>query len=289
LKKTSPQKASWPQPRAVFTALTSAVKALALAGILAGLLLAAPGCEKTDASEELLSKSRELWENGHYEDAARGFVSLFELFPESPVAGESLFWAANLYQFYLEDQHTAIKLYQQYAARFPDGRYLLEVKENMAVLFEDDPETRHRALQIYQQLVLHPALVDRRDQLLKKVGLLYMNLGRMDQARQAFRDLLKNHPQSPERAEVYYLVGYSYYLEKRVEMALAAFKRTVKDFAGTPVAVRSQFFIADTLEEKGEMRSALKAFKTLEGRYPHPTILEKRIKTLEARIRRGVR
>ena len=37
------------------------------------------------------------------------------------------------------------------------------------------------------------------------------------------------------------------------------------------------------------MRKALKAFKTLKGQYHNPAILEKRIKTLQARIRRGVR
>jgi len=254
---------------------------------LMGVSLA--GCESQSGANQVLHKARLLWEEGHFEDAARSYIGLTELYPDAPEAEEALFWAANIYQYYLTQSEPAARLYQQLVVRFPQGRFFLEAKENLAQLFESSPETRHRALQIYQQLVLNPALKDKQDTLLLKIGLLYMNLGKMDQARQALRDLLTNFPASSVRGDAFYLTGYSYYLEGRTDMALAAFSRTAKEFQGTPLAVRSQFFIADTLEEKGDVRSALNAFMALQGKYPQPKILERRIKTLEARIRRGVR
>ncbi|MDH4248379.1 MAG: tetratricopeptide repeat protein [Deltaproteobacteria bacterium] len=258
-------------------------------GVLLLAVFPLVGCDTQGGGAQLLHKARLQWEEGHFEDAARSYIGLAELYPDAPEAEDALFWAANLYQYYLVQSEPATRLYQQLVVRFPQGRFFLEAKQNMAQLFEESPESRPRALQIYQQLVLNPALQEQHDAFLIKIGLLYMELGKMDQARQALRDLLVNYPASAMRGDAFYLTGYSYYLEGRIDMALAAFTRTAKEFAGTPLAVRAQFFIADTLEEKGDMKSALTAFIALQGKYPQPTILERRIKTLEARIRRGVR
>ena len=172
---------------------------------------------------------------------------------------------------------------------FPHGRYYYQAKRHLAAVYEEDPETRHRALQIYQQLLLAEELADERDWLRLKLVRLNMQMGKMDQARLEVRDLLEEHPQSDLRPQAYYLAGYSFYLEKRHELALYVFRRTAEDFPGTETALRAQYFIADTLEEQGHMREALKAYTALKGKYPNPDVVNMRIKTLQARIRRGVR
>ncbi len=111
----------------------------------------------------------------------------------------------------------------------------------------------------------------------------------MDQARLQLRDLVVKHPRSELRPLAYYLAGYSYYLEKRYDMALYAFRQTAKEYPGTPIAARALFFVADTLEEQGRMAEALKTYRALQERHPSPDVIEKRIRTLQARIRRGVR
>jgi TolA-binding protein len=247
------------------------------------------GCQGRAEVRRLSEKARALWEDGRYQDAARNFVTLSELYPASPLAEPSLFWAASLYHHYLQDSDQAIRHYQHLIVTYPKGRYFFEAKENLASIFEQDKATRYRALQVYQQLLLAREVRERHDHFQFKVGLLNMRMGKMDQARLAFRELLVRYPASSLRGETYYLVGYSYYLEKRYDLAQFAFQQTVKDFPGTPISQRASFFIADTLEERGEMREALKAFTAIKDSYPQPQIVEKRIRTLEARMRRGVR
>lgn len=237
----------------------------------------------------MAAKSRLLWENGRYEDAARNFVTLADLYPGTPLAQESLYWAANLYQHFLDNTSLAARHYQHLIVTYPNGDHFYEAKENLATIYEEMPDSRHRALQIYQQLLLAESFAERRDDLLFKIGTLNLNLRRMDQARLSFRDLLVQYPKSHHRARASYLVGYTYYLEKRFDLAISVFRKTGNAFAGQPIANQALFFIADTLEEQGEMRKALKAFKALKGQYHNPAILEKRIKVLQARIRRGVR
>ena len=260
---------------------------LVLALVLAALFLA--GCGVQGEGDRLAAQARALWEAGVYGGAARNFVTLADLYPNSPLAEESLYLAASLYHHYIRDSEQAARLYQNLAVSFPKGQYFFEAREKLAIVYEGSDHSRHRALQIYQQLLLAPKMAGRADYLRFKIGELNLQLGKMDQARLEFRDLLIKRPNSKFAPKTYYLVGYSYYLEKRFNLALAVFRGTARKFPGTPIAIRSEFFVADTLEDQGKMKLALKSFLALKNHYPFPDIIKRRIRTLRARIRRGVR
>lgn len=262
---------------------------LPAAVLLLGMVLLLAACQTPVEAQRMAAKGRQLWEGGRYEDAARNFVTLSELYPDTPLAQESLFWAANLYHHYLKNRKLAARYYQHLIVTYPHERYFYKAKENLAALYEESYSSLHRALQIYQQLLLTDHYAGKRDFLRFKIGTLNLQLGKLDQARLSFRDLLSKHPKSSYRGKAYYLVGYSYYLEKRYDLGMAVFRQTAEGFPGTPIANRARFFIADTLEERGDLRKALKAYKALKDQDYNPEILKKRIQSLQARIRRGVR
>jgi TolA-binding protein len=271
------------------SSLRTRLLTLLLLALTAALALPLVGCLPRGEARQLADKARGLWESGRYQDAARNFITLSELYPTSALAEESLYWAASLYQYYLEDPEQASRQYQRLLVTYPRGRFFYDAKLNLAEVYEQSRDTRHRALQIYQQLLLADELAERRDWLHLRVARLNLLMGKMDQARMEVRDLLVHSPQSGLRAEAYYLAGYSYYLEQRHELALLVFRQIAQEFPGSPTALRALYFVADTLEEQGQMREALKAYTALRGKYPNPDVVERRIKTLEARIRRGVR
>jgi TolA-binding protein len=258
--------------------------------LLAALALPGLGaCMPGGEARQLAEKGRALWEDGRYQDAARNFVTLAELYPGSPLAEQALFWAASLYQHYLDDPEQASRHYQHLTVSYPRGRYFYQARQSLAEVYEQKPESRHRALQIHQQLLLAEEMAGQRDVLRLKIGHLNLLMGKMDQARLELRDLLVESTDAELRAQASYLVAYTYYLERRYDLALYAFRETAKAFAGTPIAVRAQYFVADTLEEQGQMREALRAYSSLKDTHPNPEIVELRIKTLQARMRRGVR
>lgn len=258
-------------------------------GMVLAISLTFAGCGVKGEGDRLATQARALWEAGVFGDAARNFVTLADLYPNSPLAEESLYLAASLYHHYIRDSDQAARHYQNLAVSFPKGRYFFEARENLAMVYEANDDSRHRALQIYQQLLLAPEMAGRADYLRFKIGELNLQLGKMDQARLEFRDILIKHAKSKFAPKTYYLVAYSYYLEKRLDLALAVFRGTARKFPGTPIAIRAEYFVADTLEDQGKMREALKAFRALKNRYPFPDIVNRRIRILRARIRRGVR
>ncbi|MBI4081738.1 MAG: tetratricopeptide repeat protein [Candidatus Lambdaproteobacteria bacterium] len=242
-----------------------------------------------DSSQALSHKAKQLWNEGKYLDAARNFVSLTEIFPNDALVEESLYWAASLYQYYLQNAAEASRFYIQLTTQFPGGPFHHEALESLAALYEGDKQNRHRALPIYRELLQAPELRQRHDYVQFRIASLYMAMGKMDQARYEFRALLRSYPKSRYRSEGMYLVGYSYYREERFPMAMVAFHQVVRDFPNTPIAERAQYFMADTLEEQGDLRGALKLFEALQTTYHNPTIIEKRIANLNARMRSSVR
>lgn len=247
------------------------------------------GCFRNSDRWVLSEKAKGLWEQGQYADAARHFITLAELYPRDPIAEESLFWAASLFQHFVPDREEAIRYFQQLLVQFPDGTYAGEARESLAALYEQDKTSRHRALQIYQQLLLSEGQQERHDYFQFKIASLDLNMGILDQARFEFRNLITRFPNSAYLPEAYYLVAYSYFLEKRYGPAVVALHQIEKDFPGTRMAHRAGFFMGEILEEEGKYRNALTEFRKLEGKYHNPKILEKRIASLRARIRRGVR
>ncbi len=278
--------AAHPAPLSIKGAPRARLFGLALS-ILALALLA--GCQDHRNALLLSNKAKELWETGQYTDAARNFITLAETHPRDRLAQESIYWAANLFQHYLSDPAQAIRYYQHLLVQYPGGRFATEARENLAALYEADKGSRHRALQIYQQLLLDEGLSERRAFFQFKIASLNLKMGKLDQARFEFRALLTQFPRSPLLPDAYYLIGYSYFLEDRFRLALVAFNQTVRDFPGSPQAQRAQFFVADTLEEQGKLKEALEKFNTLRGKFHSERILEKRIAALKARMKKSVR
>ncbi len=265
--------------------------ARALLGVLlAGwLLLSLAGCDYLAGSEGLSRRGKDQWQRGEYENAARSFVALTEIYPRSLLTEESTFWAACLYQYYLNNPALAGRYYRQLLQRYPDGEFLNDARQNLADVYEENLADIPRAALLYRQLLTAPELRERRDGFQVKLAQLYLRMGRLDQARYELRILLKEYPGSSLRGLAYYLAGYSYYLEKRPRVALAVFAQTLRDFPGTPIAAQAQFFMADTQEEQGNLQDALHLFQGLQGKYHDEKIVEKRIQTLQTRMRRGVR
>jgi TolA-binding protein len=280
-----------PPPARLLTRRAGARVAAILAGaaVVAAMLLALAGCNLESGAFDLSRRAKNQWDKGEYEDAARGFAALTEIYPGSTLAEESFYFAASLYDEYLQNKPTAIRYYQQLLVKYPDGQYALDARESLARIYESDPDTLYRALQIYRQLVLSKELRDRHEAFQYKIAEINVAMGRTDQARFELRTFLQQYPKSDRRAQVFYLIGYTFYLEKRRPLALAVMEKTVKEFPGTPVAQQAQFFMADTQEELGHLPEALRLFQGLQGKYHDPAIVEKRIETLQARLRRGVR
>lgn len=260
----------------------------ALAAVLA-VALAAGGCQRFGNDDlALYRKAKTLWEKGQHNDAARTFVTLTEIYPESPLVEDALFWAANLYQHFLERPGQAERYYRQLLVGFPEGRFRLDAMENLARVYAERQGDRYKAVLTYKNLRGVEALSGKQDYYQFRIGEVYLDMGRLEQARYAFHRLITEHPESPLVPRAYYLIGFSYYQEGRKPRAVVAFNQVHKDFPNSELASRARFFMADIYEEQGLMQKALQVYESLKGKYHDPDILGQRISALKGRMNRSV-
>jgi TolA-binding protein len=264
------------------------LRAAALVSLVV-LLLPLGGCETHQASLALYEKAKSLWDEGQYVDAARTYLTVAEIYPDSPLVEDALFWAANLYHYYLKDRELAERYYQQLMVQYPEGKRYVEAMQRLAELYDAEKDSKYQAILLYRKLMLEDALAERRDRFLLKIARAYMALGRLEQARFELRRLVMEFPKSPLLPQAYYLVGYSYYWEGRKPLAVIALNQIQKDFPKDPLAPQGRFFVAEIFEEEGIMRKALDVYESLKGQYAKPDILDKRIQALRARMGRSVR
>ena len=258
--------------------------------VLAALVsLAATGCRNEKGAIAMYNKGRIKWERGEFQEAARNFIALAEVYPESTLVEESLFWAGNLYQYFLNQPQLAERYYQRVLLEFPKGDFNHSSLENLALLYEANSKKRHRAILLYKNLIKTNELASRHDYFQFRIAQIYMTIGRYTLARYEFTRMIHDYPGSIYTPEAYYLVGYSYYIQGQENMAQVAFRQISKDFSGTKTDIRAQLFMADILENQGKMDPALKIYKSLEGKVEYPAILTSRIKVLENRMNKSVR
>ena len=255
--------------------------------LLLPLLLA--GCRTHRESVTLYEKAMSLWDEGQFVDAARTYITVTEIYPDSPLVEDALYWAASLYHYYLNDLNLAERYYQQLLVQHPDGARQLEATERLGELYETRKESEYKAILVYRKLLLAKELAGRRDEFLLRVAKAYVAMGRLEQARFELRRLMQDYPKSKYLPQAYYLVGYSYYWEGRKPFAIIAFNQIQKDFPTDSLAAQARFFIGEIYEEAGVLRKALNVFESIRDRYSKPELLDKRIAALKARMGRSVR
>ena len=259
-----------------------------LALLLVPLLLL-PGCRTHSDSVALYEKAKSLWDEGQHVDAARIYITVTEIYPDSPLAEDALYWAASLYHYYLNDLNLAERYYQQLLVQHPDGARRREAMERLGELYETRKESEYKAILVYRKLLLAEDLAHRRDEFLLRIAKAYVAMGRLEQARFELRRLMQDFPKSRYLPQAYYLVGYTYYWEGRKPFAVIAFNQIQKDFPKDSLATQGQFFIGEIYEEAGVLRKALSVFESIRDRYSKPDLLDKRIAALKARMGRSVR
>jgi TolA-binding protein len=74
---------------------------------------------------------RMYWEDNNPDSAAEAYVNVYNMYPETDYGSKSLFAAAWIYDFVVDKNRTAKKLYEQVCDSFPKSSYCLEAKPRL--------------------------------------------------------------------------------------------------------------------------------------------------------------
>lgn len=261
-----------------------------LFSLLFGSMLLLSSCQK-DEGEKMFEKALQMVNETKYHEATQNFVALTKAFPDHPLADDSLFWIANLYEHYLNDPKQGIRYYRSLNRTFEDSEYQYQAMLGLARIYstlEDDEKRKavliHRKL---KKMELPEKEVSKNQYQLAK---LYLDLKQYEKARVELKHLILNHTDSEYTPKAYHLIGFSYYMEGKRKLAEITFQETDQKFEYSRKSLTSAISLADIYEGDNRLQDAIKVYQTildrLEEREVFYQLAKDRIDKLRLRLQK---
>lgn len=224
---------------------------------------------------------------GEYEDAIVEYLDIYEDHPGFVLAPNALFRAGEVQNLFVKRFHDALLSFHNLERDYPDSPFVAEALRQEAGIYKNRLRDYGRAAALYQKLLdlgMEPA-----DRFQYELSDCYFRLNNFEQARIEFSNLLKSWPESSLTTEVEYRIGMSYALEGKLIEAEKAFRDILKQKPDDGFAIETKFSLASVLEDQERLRESLKVLKALEGIYPAPEALQRKIEKIEERIKKKKR
>lgn len=233
------------------------------------------------------ARAENLVLRGDYEDAIVEYRDIYEDHPDFVLAPNALFRAGEVQNLFVKRFHDALLLFHNLERDYPDSPFVAEALRQEAEIYKSRLRDYGRAAALYQKLLdlgMEPA-----DRFQYELSDCYFRLNNFEQARIEFENLLKSWPESSLTTEVEYRIGMSYALDGNLKEAEKAFRTILKQKPDDSFAVETKFSLASVLEDQERLREALKVLRELEGIYPAPEALQRKIEKIEDRIQKKKR
>ncbi len=121
-----------------------------------------------------------------------------------------------------------------------------------------------RSEKLYTQLLIRYPEYPRSDEALYGLAYVRLELGKAEQANEAFTQLVRRHPDSEMAADAYFNIGEYYFEQERLFKALSAYQRAAA-YEDDPRAVVARYKLAWTQYNLGEVDLALDEMKRVVG------------------------
>lgn len=244
------------------------------------------------------------YRNGDYAEAARAFSALHEAGPRSDEGAEALFWAAES-NYQLGELNRATQLIQQYLRSYPGGEHadaahyalgwtnfrqrdyaeaarefnrFLEAYRSSGstefVPYRTDAQLRladsYYAMKRYSEAIrTYRQVADQAgDYALYQIAQAFYNSGEAFDAISAFRNLLRDYPDSEWAEEAQYNLGSIFFQNQDYDQAIAEYRNVIESHPRDPLAAKAQYGIGDALFNAGRSGEAIEAYRVVLERYP---------------------
>lgn len=209
------------------------------------------------------------------------YQQLYENYPESELAAESLLRTAKIWQYDRQQDQLALLGYLQLEHDFPEHPLARPAQEAAAHIIKYSLRDYSRAIGYYQRLLEQPA--GNRDRYLYEVADCYFRLDNYSQARIELETLIEEQPESALLPDVLYRKGGLLLLENRLAEAREDWQSLVEKFPDSSYSIQARFNLAKLLEEEDRLQDAMELYLQLEN-FPRPALLEEKIEHLKQRI-----
>ncbi len=240
--------------------------------------------KRDDLLQARYEEAMELMRAGSYDESIGLFSAIHEGRPDSKLAPQALFHRGEILNISLKKYEEALVAYLQLLKEYPNDAMALRSQRRVAEIYKHRLQDNSSAIVAYQNLLDMGTTEPAESQY--EIADSYFKLNNFEQARIEFEGFLREHPESPRIAEVTYRIGVCLSIEGELEKSEEVLRRVVESWPEAPYAIEARFALAEVLEEQERLKESLRIFEQLQGIYPNPQALEKKISQVRERIKK---
>ena len=262
------------------------------------------------------NKALELFEKGEYKKAYREFNRVLKSYPDAKESAEAQYYVAKCLEK-LDKFYEAFLEYQKLITSYPNSQRLNEAIErqySIGELFMDKEHKKilglskydfmdHPAVEIFKKIVDNAPYSDYAPGSQYKMGVILMELGRYDEAGEAFLKVINEYPDSEWTASAKYQSAIA--AEKRISgvdydssnlgEASTRLEEFIKEYPEAKVSFEAEsrlkelrnkeakknFDIAQFYDNQGKYKSALNYYKKVVKNYSGSSYYKVSLKRFE--------
>ena len=251
-------------------------------GLMQGRVIEIELAKPKTAKEALQQAYTKHFREKDYQGAIQKYRWIVERFPDSDEAIEAQYRIGNIYQWDLVEPEKAIEEYEKLRERYPESEYaiaaLIRIGESYGRMKQYEKEIE-RCRQVIEKYPDSDYVAEAKAVM---AGTLLHELGKFDEAKVLYEDILTNHPNSgfsddaklwlvfishwkheistkeavkkyeallndnslsyKARAGAQYMIGYSYYIQGEWDKAIESFRKVLSLFPNIDCDAKAETF-----------------------------------------------
>jgi TolA-binding protein len=239
-----------------------------------------------DEARSLFEKGESFRTSGAYVDAVKQYRKVVLHHEGSSLAPEALYRIGEINYLFLQAFSEAADAFNKLIAAYPISDRCPEAQRFLADIYMHKLGNRKQGIVEYQKAILYYGNSAEAEDFQYEIASAYFGLKNFQQQRLELKHILTTFPDTKRKGEIYFQIANSYYVEGRLDDAVNAFNKILKEFPDSPLTVESTFQLAVCLEEQEKLKKAISLLEEIEGIYPNPTIVERRIERIKKRLKK---
>jgi len=249
------------------------------------IIIATLSC--TDSPKKYFKKAKEFDENGDYTRAVIYYQRVFELYPDSDLAPESLLRAGKISRIYLMKPRTSLNLLNAIIFNYPNSKFYIQAQKEIADIWMDDLRNYEMAVTEYSKLIqLNPPVEILQDARFRIVR-CFEHSGNYDQALIELRGLLNSgelQQELKEKAEFELYVIL--YIKKNLNESIRGFQEFITKYSNSELIPDAKFYLASAYADKNDFQQALAILNEIKDTYRNPEAIQAKVKGIEVRMKK---
>ena len=247
------------------------------------------GCNE-DPLKDDYKRAQRLFEKEYYLEAATKFREIADQDPGSIWAPKGLFQSGTINYLYLGRYDKAIDDFANLIYYYPEDKMAFEAQVNIIEIYMNKMDDYKQAIVELRGLIeTYPEHRDM-DQYHYMLARCYYDMRDFDQTRLEYLILLDSYPKTELRPQIYYDIANTYFVEGtgKLDKAIEYYQKVIDEFPDSPLVTEAAFYIAASLEEKGNLKEALTIYYDLLDTYSNPKVVKRRIEGIEETLEKMV-